>query len=611
VNLRDLLFGRRLRSSEGAHERIGSLTGVSLLGLDALSSAAYGPEVALLVLLPLGLAGVRVVVPILMAIVAILLIVYVSYRQTIHAYPSGGGSYVVARENLGPRWGLFAAAALGLDYVLNVAVGISAGVAAVISVVPSLHRHTVSLCLALLALLTVINLRGVRASGGAWRVPTWIFVGCMGAVLVIGAVRAPHAVVAPPTLPPAVESLSWWLVIRAFASGCAAMTGVEAVSNGVPLFKKPAEASRTLTTIIAILAALLLGVGFLCNAYHVGAMHQGDVGYRSVLSQLIAASVGTGWFYILTMTAIVAVLALSANTSFADFPRVAHFLAVDEFLPPSFGRRGRRLVYTQGIALLALISGALLVGFRGVTDKLVQLFAIGAFIAFTLSQAGMVQHWRARHARLKMIINATGATCTGITAIILFVSKFAEGAWLTLVLIPALVAFMQRMRRRHLVLHAEEDACAPIEVRDLEPPVVVVPMIGWNRPIENALAFALQTSPDVHAVHVATDAPSGDELVARWESLVARPARDAGRATPKLDVIRSDFRTIVEPIVDYVRRLVREHPGRMVEVVVPELFERHWYDFFTRNRYPEILRSELLLGGDPHVVVVSAPWYVR
>ena len=611
MTLRDLLFGRRLRSSEGAHERIGPLTGVSLLGLDALSSAAYGPEVALLVLVPLGVAGVRVVVPILICIVAILLIVYVSYRQTIHAYPNGGGSYVVARENLGARWGLLAAAALGLDYVLNVAVGISAGVAAVISAVPSLHRHTVGLCLALLVVLTVINLRGVRASGGAWRVPTWIFVGCMAAMLVIGAIRAPHAVVAPAVLPPAVESFSWWLAIRAFASGCAAMTGVEAVSNGVPLFRKSAEASRTLTIIIAILAALLLGVGFLCNAYHVGAMPQSEAGYRSVLSQLISASVGSGWFYAVAMTSIVAVLALSANTSFADFPRVAHFLAVDEFLPPSFGRRGRRLVYTQGIVLLALISGALLVGFRGVTDKLVQLFAIGAFIAFTLSQAGMVQHWRVRRARLKMIVNATGATFTGITAIILFVSKFTEGAWLVLVLIPALVVFMLRLRRRHVLLHAEENACGPLELRGLEPPVVVVPMIGWNRPIENALAFALQTSPDVHAVHVAPDTPARDELVDRWESLVAGPARAAGRASPKLDVVRSDFRTIVEPIVDYVKRLVAEHPGRVVEVVVPELFERHWYDFFTRNRYPEILRSELLLGGDPHVVVVSAPWYVR
>jgi amino acid transporter len=619
VNLRDLVLGRRLRSSEGAHERIGPLTGVALLGLDALSSAAYGPEVALFVLAPLGIGGVHLVVPIFVCIVAILFVVYASYRQTIRAYPNGGGSYVVARENLGPRWGLFAAAALGLDYVLNVAVGISAGVGALVSAVPALAAHTVALCIALLALLTLINLRGVRESGAAWRIPTWIFIATMLVVLVMGAVRAPHAVVAPAPLPPATGTLTLWLLVRAFSTGCAAMTGVEAVSNGVPLFRRPADAMRTLTIIIAILAALLLGVSLLASAYGIGAMPQASPGYRSVLLQLIAAVAGTGWFYGLTTAAIVAVLAMSANTSFADFPRVCHFLAADEFLPPSFGRRGRRLVYTQGIVLLAAIAAALLVGFRGVTDSLVQLFAIGAFLAFTLSQAGMVAHWRKRRAepgaRAKMIVNAVGAAFTGVTAIVLLVSKFTEGAWLILLLIPGLVAFMSRMQARHQALERVENARVPIDTRALAPPLVVVPMIGWNRPVENAIRFALQTSPDVRAVRVVTDETPGGDLVDRWESLVAAPARAAGHANPQLEVLHSEYRTIVEPIVDHVRRLARDHPRRVVEVVVPELFERHWYDYFTRNRYPEILRSELLrsellLGGEARIVVVTAPSYV-
>jgi amino acid transporter len=552
--------------------------------------------------------------------VALLLVVYVSYRQTIRAYPSGGGSYVVARENLGSGSGLFAAAALGLDYVLNVAVGISAGIAAVVSAVPALHQHTVSSCVALLVVLALINLRGVRASGAAWRIPTWIFVVCLGIVLIVGAYRVLAAGGNPAPVAPAgpltrvTEPLTAAIVLRAFASGCAAMTGVETVSNGVPLFRRPAEANRTLTIIIAILALLLIGVGLLCGAYHVGAFDQARPGYRSVLSQLVGAVFGRGWFYGVTMASIFAVLALSANTSFTGFPRVCYFLAADEFLPPSFGRRGRRLAYTQGIVLLTIVAGVLLVAFRGITNGLVQLFAIGAFLSFTLSQAGMVQHWRVRrgepHARVKMIVNATGAACTGATTLILFVSKFDEGAWMTLILIPALVLVMHRLRARRLALENAAETRAPIALDGLAPPLVVVPILGWNPAIANALRFAMQASAEVYAVQVVTEEVPPEELSAHWEALVARPARAAGRPSPQLHLLHSDYRPSIDPIVQYVRELAASHPGRVVEVVVPELFERHWYDFFVRNRYPELLRTALLLEGDPRVVVLSAPWYV-
>lgn len=621
MGLRDVLLGRRLRSSQDVRERIGTLTGVSLLGLDALASPAYGPEAALTVMIPLGLAGTRMIVPILLVIMAILLVVFVSYRQTIAAYPSGGGSYVVAQQNLGPRWGLLAAAALGLDYVLNVAVAISAGVGAVVSAVPSLHPHMVQLCLVMLVVLTTINLRGARASGAAWRVPTWLFVACMTAMFALGAYRIvhsggePRALAPPPPLPPATLALTPWILMRAFASGCAAMTGVEAVSNGVPLFRRPAEATRTLTIIVAVLVFLLLGVGLLCNGYEIGATAQDQPGYRSVLSQLVAAVAGEGWFYMVTMASIVALLALSANTSFAAFPRVCHLLAADEFLPPSFGRRGRRLVYTQGIVLLAIIAGVLLVAFRGLTERLVHLYAIGAFLAFTLSQAGMVEHWRRRRseprARVKMIINATGAVLTGVTVCVLFVSKFTEGAWLALLLIPGLVLLLQRLRARHVAIEGAAQARAPLDLGDLAPPLVIVPMIGWNRPIEHALRFAIQASADVFAVRVFSDGAPADELTESWETLVAQPARAAGRPSPKLAIVRSEYRDVVEPIVRYVQDVAHAHPGRVVEVVVPELFERHWYDFFVRNRYPELLRTLLLLAGNPLVVVVSAPWYLR
>jgi amino acid transporter len=617
VNLQDLVFGRRLRSSDVAHERIGMPTGVSVLGLDALSSAAYGPEVALLVLMPLGVVGSRALVPILACIVALLFIVFVSYRQTIRAYPNGGGSYIVAKQNLGERWGLLAAAALGLDYVLNVAVGISAGIAAVISAFPALRGHVVGLCLAMLVVLTMTNLRGIRSTGAAWRVPTWLFVTCLGLVLIIGAYKtitaggSPRPIVTPPHLPPQTVAVGAWIMIRAFASGCAAMTGVEAVSNGVPLFHSPAVAERTLTTIISILAVLLLGIGLLCSVYHIGALDQTQPGYQSVLSQLVGAVAGRGWFYGITIAAVVAVLGLSANTSFADFPRVTHFLAADEFLPPSFGKRGRRLVYSQGIVVLAIISGLLLIGFRGVTDRLVQLFAIGAFIAFTLSQAGMVQHWRTRpsepQARRKMIINATGAVFTGATALVLFISKFWEGAWATLILIPGLVLLLQAMHARHVAVDRAEEIHEPLAVAAMAPPVVVVPMLGWNRRFENALRMAMETSPDVRAVRIITEDAPGEGIVETWEAMIAQPARAAGRSVPLLDVVRSEFRQLVEPVVAYVQELARAHPDRIVEVVVPELADRRWYDFFVRNRYSEILRTELLIVSDSRVVVLAAP----
>ncbi len=441
------LLGRRLASDEAELERIGPRTGVPILGLDALASAAYGPEAALTLLLPLGLAGAGHVLPLLGLIIALLGLVYVSYRQTISAYPGGGGSYTVARENLGPHAGLLAAAALALDYILNVAVGISAGVGALVSMVPSLLPHTLLLCLLILALLTIVNLRGVRESGLAFLLPTYAFVATLFVVLGIGLVKSltsgghPLSEVPLPIRPPSLETVSLWILVRAFASGCTAMTGVEAVSNGVPIFRKPTivNAQRTLTAIIAILVVLLAGIGYLTRAYGIIATEPGARGYQSVLSLVTAAVVGRGPLYYTTLWSVVTVLALSANTSFADFPRLCRILAEDRYLPDFFATRGRRLVFSHGIVVLALLSGMLLIGFGGVTDRLIPLFAVGAFLAFTLSQAGMVVHWQklgGKEARHALPLNLAGAIATGLTTIVVIVSKFAEGAWLTAAVIP-------------------------------------------------------------------------------------------------------------------------------------------------------------------------------
>ncbi len=416
MNLNDLLFGKPLRSSDEAGEKLGPIAGLSVFGLDALSSAAYGPEAALTLLIVLGAAGVSYIVPITASIVILLTIVYFSYRQTIEAYPSGGGSYTVARQNLGEFPGLLAASALMIDYVLTAAVGISAGVGALVSAAPSLLPHTLAICLAILLVITLVNLRGVRETGAVFIIPTYLFVGSLLITLILGVMKTiasgghPSPVVAPPQLPMATAAVGAWLLLKAFSSGCTAMTGVEAVSNGVKAFREPVakSAQRALTAIIAILIVLLGGIAFLVRAYHIGATDPGAAGYQSVLSQLTAAVAGQGPFYYITMGSILLVLALSANTAFADFPRLCRAVAEDGYLPRGFASLGRRLVYSQGIWVLAVLCALLLVLFGGVTDRLIPLYAVGAFLAFTLSQAGMVAHWKrvgGKASRRNMFVN--------------------------------------------------------------------------------------------------------------------------------------------------------------------------------------------------------------
>ena len=619
--LGDIVFGRRLASAEEGEQKIGPLAGIPVLGLDALSSAAYGPEAALTLLIPLGVLGLAHVVRLTGIIILVLVIVFFSYRQTISAYPNGGGSYTVAKDNLGVRAALIAGAALALDYVLNVAVGISAGVGALVSAVPSLLPHTLPLCLGILGVLTLVNLRGTRESGITFLLPTYMFIVALFVVLGVGAVKSilsgghPTPVSAPPVLPVPTEAASLWLLTRAFASGCTAMTGVEAISNGVPVFKTPTvkNAERTLTAIIIILVLLLGGIALLCNTYGIGATDPGAAGYESVLSQLARAVLGRGVAYYVTMGSVVAVLALSANTSFADFPRLCRVIALDRFLPDTFAIRGRRLVFSYGVFVLALLSGALLVAFGGVTDRLIPLFAIGAFLAFTLSQAGMVQHWRriggtAKHR--SMWINGIGAVATGVTLVVVVVSKFMEGAWIAVLVVPLLVFTFWRIHRHYLSVAEQVADDNPLVLVDSHPPIVVVPVQSWNKLTSRGLRFALELSTDVRALHILTQDSTISDMTGVWEDLVGGPARAAGFPVPQLVLRRSTYRQFFAPFVDYVEVLRDQHPDRDIIVIVPDLVVHHWYHAFLHNNRGTVLRGLLRLRGGARVIVVNTPFYV-
>jgi amino acid transporter len=621
MNLVDTLFGRPLATEEEKAERIGPLKGIPIFGLDALSSAAYGPEAALTLLIPLGMAGSIYVWPITIGIVLLLGIVYFSYRQTIAAYPQGGGSYTVATENLGEGAGLLSAAALMIDYVLTAAVGISAGVGALVSAVPSLQRDTLPICLGILILITLINLRGVRESGGVFVLPTYVFIACLLGLIGVGIFKTlaagghPVPVVVLPKLTAVTGTVSAWLLLRTFSSGCTAMTGVEAVSNGVMAFHEPTAqtAKRTLTIIIAILIVMLLGIAYLVPAYGIAATDPGMPGYESVLSQLLAAVTGRGAFYWLSIGSILVVLSLSANTAFADFPRLARAIAQNGYLPHAFVIRGRRLVFAQGVYALALLTGLLLIIFGGVTDRLIPLYAVGAFLAFTLSQAGMVMHWKRNGgpgAARNMLLNGLGAVATGITTVVVLVAKFVDGAWITVLLIPALILMMRSVGRHYSVVAQEIGKNTPVKTENLTEPIVLLPIDRWSLVSETALRYAWTLAKDIHVLHVQSGEDT-DKLRSEWSEMVEKPACAAGLALPKLVVLDSPYRFIVKPIVDYAIQQQVAHPDRNITVLIPELVESHWYHYFLHNNRPEAIRALLLFNGNQRITVVSMPYHLR
>jgi len=631
MTIRDLLLGRRLSNREGEGRKIGWIAGVPAMGLDGLGSSSYGPEAALTVMIPLGAASLGLVGWVIAPIVALLGILYLSYRQVIVAYPSNGGAYTVAKENLGAHASLVAAAALMIDYVLNVAVGISAGVGALTSSVPALHAYTLPLCLGILVVIAIANLRGTREAGLLFSVPTYLFLLSFLALLAVGLFRmvasggAPEPVIAPPPLGPAAEGATLWLLMRAFASGCTAMTGVEAVSNGVNAFREPVvrEAHRTLTAICLSLGLLLAGIAAVAHGYQLGAMDQTEPGYQSVLSQFAAAVVGRGPVYYVAMASLLAVLCLSANTSFVGFPRVCHMVALDDYLPRGFARSDRRLVFSVGVLFLTLTAGGLLVLFDGITDRLIPLFAIGAFLTFSVSQIGMIAHWRRRqreagggHKRA-LAINTAGAVTTVVALVVITAAKFVEGAWIVTLAVPLTIAVLlwvnRYYRRQNRLLTPRTDFC----VDETEPPTVLVAYEERNRMTDRALRFAMTLSPDVVAVHLlrlegpdeaAEDLP---ELRDQFAREVAEPLTRAGLKVPRLMLIPAPYREIQGPLLRLVEKIDADTPGRSVAIIIPELVTKHWWQALLHGRRAAQLRAALLEHAGPRLMVVTSPWKSR
>jgi amino acid transporter len=546
---------------------------------------------------------------------------YFSYRQTITAYPNGGGSYTVASENLGDGAGLFAAAALMIDYILTAAVGVSAGVTALVSAVPRLHPHQLLLCLVILAVIVIVNMRGVKESGFAFMLPTFMFVGTLLVTIAFGVFHVlasgghPIAVAAPPpALPATMRYLTIWLLMKAFASGCAAMTGVEAVSNGVTAFKEPrsGNANRALTVIIGVLIVLLFGLSYVAKAYGVSAMDSNAADYQSVLSIEVAAVFGRGWFYFVTMASVLAALSFSANTAFADFPRMARAIALRDYLPHVFLVKGRRLLFSHGIYALTGFTALILIIFDGVTDRLIPLYAIGAFLAFTLSQAGMVKHWLKckdeKHRNIKMFLNGLGAVATGITLVVVLVAKFVAGAWVTAILVPLLIGVMLAIKRHYDRVAVEVADCIPLNVVGIEPSIVVIPMARWDKITEKALRFGMSMSPTLKVLHV--DSDDTDTLGNVWHDMVLAPLRKASLPEPELITVKSSYRTIISPLMDYVLQLEDENPGRKIAVLLPELVVQHWWENLLHNQRVQLLKVLLLLRGNQRIVVVNIPWYL-
>ena len=646
LSLSRLLIGRTIANREAEDRKIGVLEGVPAMGLDGLGSAAYGPEAALTILVAAGAAGLHAMVPITWVILLLLAMLYFSYRQTIAAYPGNGGSYIVAKENLGTNAGLLAAAALMVDYMLNVAVGISAGVGALTSAVPALQSHTLTLCLVVLAALTLVNLRGTRETGAVLAVPTYVFITGLGGMLIWGVAKVwlagghPQAVIAPPSVPEGSEALGLWLILRTFASGCTAMTGVEAVSNGVGAFRddRVRNAHGTLTVIVVVLAGLLVGIAYITRAYKIMAMDQTRDGYQSVLSQLIGAVYGQGWLYYVIIGSVLAVLCLSANTSFVGFPRLCHLVAADDFLPRPFAVPGRRLVYSAGILFLAVGSAALLAAFGGITDRLIPLFAVGAFLSFTLSQAGMAMHWRralhedaghedaggkkvrggASAHRARLLINGGGAIATGAALAIILLAKFTEGAWLTVIVIPCTLLVLRAVHSYYAAIDRQvlQGCRRRIDVRSQTEAAIIVPIARWDRLSRKAVQYALRLSGDVTALHVTSlEGPDADpvsqQLGRDWQEFVEQPAREAGLAPPALHLVPSQYRSVVAPLLRTIEDIDHREPGRPVMIVLPELVEGRWWGYVMHTHRERRLRARLLRYGGPDVTVVSVPWQLQ
>ncbi len=599
-SLKRILLGRPLSTAAEKHERLGKVSGLAVFSSDALSSVAYGTEEILWVLVAAGSSALSLSFPIMIGIAILVVIVASSYWQTIHAYPSGGGSYIVAKDNLGTLPGLVAAAALLIDYVLTVAVSTASGVAAITSAAPALYPVRVELCVVCVIAVTLANLRGVRESGNIFTIPTYWFIASLGLLILMGLYRVVTGTAQPlPEEPIRVtHAVTIFLILRAFSSGCATLTGIEAVSNGIPAFRPPESrnASITLAWMAGILATTSIGTAYLAHVYHVVPRET-----ETVVSVIARNALGHNVLYFNVQAATALVLFLAVNTSFADFPRLSSILAKDGFMPRQMANRGDRLVFSNGIIILAALSIVLLVIFQGSVNALIPLYAVGVFLSFTLSQAGMVRHWlKEEHpAPHHIVLNGLGAVTTGIVTLVIAISKFALGAWMVIVLIPLIVLGFLRINHHYQRVAQLLSLKGAVRPRIGKNPVVVL-VGGIHKGVVEALEYARSISPDVTALTVDLDPTQTSKLRLRW----AEWAPDV-----PLVVLESPYRSIVRPLLEYVDKMEKQGEGRYMTVVLPEFVPSHWWEHFLHNQTALLIKAALLFR--PGKITISIPYHLE
>ena len=600
--LKRWLVGDPLKSAQAAHERLSKTLALAVFSSNAISSVAYATEEILLMLILAGTAAVAWSIPISFAILFLVVVLTISYRQIIYEYPEGGGAYIVARTNLGDQPALIAAAALMIDYVLTVAVSVAAGIAALTSAVPSLFVHREALGLVAIIFIIVMNLRGVRESGKFFAVPTYFAIGALGVMVMIGSIQAllGQAVSVSPDHQTAVEELTLFLILRSFAAGCSAVTGMEVISNGVKAFRRPESqnASTTMIHMSLILAVLFMGISFLAS--HYGVLPKTD---ETVVSQLARLTFGSGALYYALQIGTMLLLVLAANSAFAGFPHLASILARDRFMPRQMATSGDRLVFSNGIIILGIFACFLLVLFHGDTHALIPLYAVGVFISFTLSQAGMVRRWLTKkgpHWRKKLVVNGVGAVTTGIATIILAGTKFTQGAWIVFLLIAILV-WMFRSIRSHYKAVSEQIALT----RDHRPPlprrnIVLVPINGVNQAVIRAVDYARSRPGEVRAVMVDVDTQATARIQIQWAQW---------GCGIQLTILPCPYRSVLSSILDYVEDLLNKEPDTWVTVVIPEILPARWWHNILHNQRALMLKASLLFKD--RVILTDVPFHLK
>jgi len=604
-NVRRVLIGRRLATDEEHQERVSNKVGLAIFASDNISSSAYATEETMRVLALAGVAALTLTVPLTIAIVVVLAIVVLSYLQVIRAYPNGGGSYVVASQNLGVLPGLVAGSALLVDYFLTVAVSVAAGVAAVTSAFPDLHGERVLIAVVLVAFLTVGNLRGIREAGLLFAAPTYLYVLSVFGLIGIGLWRVLSGTIPAPVLPiesvpvEGTQALTLLLLLRAFSSGSVALTGTEAVANGVPAFKEPSARNASIVLVVmgSLFATLFIAISFLTTTIGI-APDASET--ETVLSLLAKSLVGTSWYFFLVQAATAVILILAANTAFNGFPRLASIMATDRFMPRQFAQRGDRLAFSTGIIVLAVVAALLIVIYDASVTGLIPLYTVGVFIAFTLSQAGMVRKWlreRGRGWLPSAAINAAGAFATALVAVVVSVSKFEAGAWMVIAVLPPMVGLLYAINRHYRTI---EDrlliaTTAPVHLTATEPRIVV-PISRIDRGSLRALSIARGLGQEVHAVHISYDADGAKAFKRRWVSVVGD--------TITLDTIISPYRALMPPLLKYIDAIDQGGPGRPIVVVLAEFVPRHWWEALLHNQTALLLKLRLFVRRNTSVLDV-------